>query len=187
MLRLLYIYFRIIVVPNATHLITLELLLAVGVAALYLNGALTADLVGRDLPLGDLVQHTLTISGIGLGACLTAVTMAVRLGEADFAEYLATDLPSLSVNFDAVLFNLSWTALIALLTTVLGTVSLLFGPVNIGLFDPALTLGWQIVAATLIGLFLYGVMMLFATILSIAILGVQRFRWRSERDGVDRD
>jgi hypothetical protein len=187
MLRLLYIYFRTIVAYNLGRIITLELLLGIGVGALYLNGALTTEVLGRNVGLNEFVTHAVTISGIGLGACLTAVTMAVRLADPEFADYLASDLPSLSIKYEAVLFNLSWTALISLLTTVLGTATLLFAPLDAGMFDPGLATGWKVVAATLIGLLLYGVMMLFATVLSIAIVGMQRFEWRYGHDHDDQD
>ena len=187
MLRLLYIYFRTIVAHNLGRIITLELLLGIGAGALYLNGALTTEVLGRNVGLNEFVTHTLTISGISLGACLTAVTMAVRLADPEFAEYLASDVPSLSIKYEGVLFNLSWTALISLVTTVLGTGTLLFGPTDVGMFDPALTTGWKIVAATLISLLLYGVMMLFATVLSIAIVGMQRYEWRYGQDHDEQD
>ena len=188
MLRLLLTYFGLIVIPNITRLFTAELLIAIGAAVLYSYGDVTAGLGGRNLLLGDFVQHAVTISGIALGACLTAVTMAVRLGDAEFAEYLATEAKeSNNVDFELVLFELSWTALIVLLTTVIGTVVLLFGPTDTGMFEASMPSNWRFTTALLIGLSLYGVMLLFGTILAISVLGVQRFRWQCDRDYTNND
>ncbi|MBP2227664.1 hypothetical protein [Azospirillum agricola] len=181
MLYLLYIYVREILGRNVTRLVTSELIVAVAVGFLYGYGVLTADLVGHNVPVARFTEQVLALAGIGLGACLTAVTMAVRLSDADFADYLATEVPSASVNFDAVLFKLSWTAVVNWATLILSTGVLLLSPGSASLFDPHLAAGWKIIIALQLALLVYGVMLLFATVLTISVLGIQRWRWRESR------
>ena len=182
MLALTWMYLRRVAGPHLPKLFSVELLTAVGV-----GGATAAGLfdgaTSHPLRCDEAAKLLKEYSTLGLGVCLTTLALAARWASAEFGEFLGSQARSAPrvADYGALLFKLSWTAIIHWVGVLLAAGAAVFAPTDLTLFDGAAGRG---LAAAMAFVFVYAVLLFLSTVLLLSVLCVARKQYMEEQQPV---
>lgn len=180
-------YVRTVLRGRLLGLLSLELGLsiAVGVAVYFMQYAPPGRYDSATLPLAEFTKVLGTYGALGMGTCLTTLTLAARWTNADFIDYFRENTSNSGKygSYSSFLFQLSWAAIVHWLALLVGLMGTLFSPATWSLVPRnAGTIGESCCGPAVCFLFTYCIVNFLSVLLGVSCLCFLRKEYMDNAD-----